>query len=728
MKLHTEQEFKRSVQAQAKLRLALGLPITFFILVAIHYWGSLTERGDQVLALGIGALYCAYNVGTLLVSHRPGRLSLHHLSLATAVLDPLWLSMAIALLGEISQIFICLYLFTILGFGLRIGIFPMWVSAIAALAGYSIAVFSLHDWQQLPLTILSNIILLSMVPLYATSLIKKLHDARTRAIYENQAKSRLLANVSHELRTPLTGIVSSAQLIKDEIQEGPQKQRRGKPGTPACLRHANTILQLSANLMTEIDDLLDSAKYEGDRLKIGRTRFDLRDVMTRVRITLAPTAAAKHISISVSIDERIECMVEGDPHYLARVMLNIGANAVKFTDQGGVAISLNLLEEDGNTYTVRFSCQDTGIGIPQQLQRKIFEPFYQVSNEPAGDVTGAGSANARKYGGTGLGMSIAHDIVAMMGGEMRVQSEPGKGSIFSFDLKLPKSAGAVLGGAPNAKALPIVQGKKILIADDHRTNLMLLKEMLERDRHLVKVAESGEQAIRLLGGEPFDIVFLDYNMGDIDGATVLGVYFFCKNQPAPVYLFTADTTASTANRLKECGAFDVLHKPVSAHALRCAIARAFVNQTAPATALTGAGARSGARRMAAGAAGSGAASGNAPRFIDPEAISDLHGINHEKNFLIEVLTHAIDDIERIGPDLLDAIEHRHGSRIREQAHALHGIALSIGAAQLSFATENLKDEALLQALYDPALAASEVAKAISGSVCALRGILSSLDD
>jgi two-component system sensor histidine kinase RpfC len=558
----------------------------------------------------------------------------------------------------------------------------MWVCVAASLLGFGGIAMLSPVWIKMPLEALANLILLMIVPIYAAVLIRKLRNARARAEHESQVKSQLLANVSHELRTPLAGIVSSAQLLKEETKDA------------LVVKRVDTMLRLSKDLMSEINNLLDSAKYEARALKIDSARFHLREVMEQVKAALAPTAAVKGIAFSMVIDERIRAQVEGDPHYLSRVLMNIGGNAVKFTEQGKVEISLKMIKEEADAYQLRFICKDTGIGIPQHLHQKIFEPFFQAS-----------TGTTRKYGGTGLGMSIAREIVAMMGGELSLESEPGRGSLFCFDLRMPKVP-APPQPAPAGAPLAIPRDKRILVADDHSTNLMLLREMLERDGHIVTAAQSGKAALETLSRQSFDLVFLDFNMGDIDGAAALQIYRFGKTHPAPVYIFTADTTAATARRLQECGAVGVLHKPISIDGLRRAIANvattdAKVDEPAHPELVVS-------------------------DYIDDEAINELKKITDEPDFLVDILSTAVADIDRACKRLLCALDQNDMREIRLQAHALNGICMNVGAMRLSAVASKLARISQDELRRCKAQSKNELAMLSTASLAALRSILLSL--
>ncbi|MET0961991.1 MAG: ATP-binding protein [Noviherbaspirillum sp.] len=495
------------------------------------------------------ALHGFYNIVVLLVARPASRLNPRHIASFTAVMDPLLLSLGLALMGQVGQLFTCFYLFTILGFGFRIGARTMAICQAASITGFACVALLAPPWREHPVPALSVLMFLAVVPLYARSLISRLQLGCEHAESESRAKTQLLANVSHELRTPLTRIVSSAQLMREENADRQVRKR------------SDAILTLSRELMAQINALLDSAKYGADALRLERAPFRMADIAEQLRRTLGATALSKGILLQVGIDERMPEHLLGDARHLARVMLNLGGNAVKFTEHGEIAISMAMIDENALSCQVRFCCRDTGIGIAPELHRKIFEPFFQAS---------AGAT--RRYGGTGLGMSIAHDILERMGSVMRVQSAPGQGSRFQFDLWLDKIDPQPLAGAENTD---IVRSKRILLADDNATNLLLTTQLLERDGHQVLAASNGREAVHLLNTCAVGLAILDFNMGDMDGASVLQLYRFGTLAPAPVYVLTADSTAATARRLMDGGAAGVLHKPVDLPTLRQAISLLF---------------------------------------------------------------------------------------------------------------------------------------------------------
>lgn len=680
-----------SLRSQARVRAIFGLPIMVSVLVFLSYREGI---GDWVKAVTAANTIFIFLMLVLAARAQPNLV--RRLLLGSAILDPLLLSAWVSMVGEVGTLAIGFYLFTILGFGLRTGRRLMLVCQISALVGFS-GVLLLQSYWQIHLVVwCSYFITLVLVPLYARVLVKKLHEARAHAERESQAKSQLLAKVSHELRTPLSGIVAAAQLIQ---AEGEDKR---------VANRAEMIMGLSKDLLREIDDLLDQAKYEARALVLESTLFDLRDQVDRLRLSLEPTALKKGLAFSVNLDPRINARVQSDSRYLGKVLLNLAGNAVKFTDKGEVKISMTLLEEHDGRFRVRFSVQDTGIGIPREVHEKIFEPFFQ-----------ADGSTARKYGGTGLGMTIANEIVSLMGGRIVIESEPGAGSLFYFDLDFPiVRTGQVDAGR---KVETRVCGKRILIVDDNATNLSLVRELLEQDRHEVVAAGSGTEALEILSRAEFDVVFLDFNMGDMDGARVLQIYRFGKINAAPVYFLTADATASTAARLSAAGAVGVLNRPITMEGLRHAIAQVC-------------GEASGRDHGAAVAPPPPAAQVLAvapqaplaavpPHYIDYSVIDRLGSISGRSRFVAEVLGSAVTDIERNCEELLKALAAKDSECVRDTAHALKGVCVTVGAIRLEALASRLMRATSEELAQAGARLRADVAETSRQSLTAIRNIL-----
>ena len=591
---------------------------------------------------GIAGAYLVYNLAVRWLAHREGLVSPQGLMVATAILDPLMLSLWLLVLGPSSSLFVGFYLFTTLGFGFRIGRHAMYLCQAMSVLGFCLVSMLSPDWRSHPLFGFSHLVLLVVVPLYAGVLIGKLQAAKEVAERANAAKSQLLAKVSHELRTPLTGIVSTASLIEAQSPDAGSAER------------AHSIIELAMGLDLEIKQLLDLSRIEAGRGEQQDVAFEARQLAEHIVRTLAPVATAKSLALGVEFDPAVSRPMLGDLQALNSVLLNLAGNAVKFTDEGAVIVRLDLLAREDAAYRLRFSVEDTGIGIQPELQAKIFEPFFQVEG-----------GTVRKYGGTGLGMSIALAHVRRMGGELQVESVPGKGSRFWFDLRLPLTA-MPSATAPASEALPeIVRGKRILVADDNRTNLLLIAEMLERDGHAVAAVESGNAALEALASADFDLAFLDFNMHDIDGASVYETYRFGRLHAAPTFFVTADTTSLTASRLESLGAAGTIYKPVTFDKLRSAVASQFAGEGVAATQAANQRPAPHLRPIPV-------------EYLDPAAIETLREVRDTPAFLCRMISEGAADIERIDRSLADALLACDLPEVHRQAHALRGVSLSLG--------------------------------------------------
>ena len=647
----TPAQLTQILRAQANLRLKFGMFVLVAMLVAISLWGPTHPETHALEIAGVAIGYVAYNLAAFFASRHESLVPPRILVIITAVVDPMIVSAWLFIAGPSSLLIVGLYLFTILGFGFRVGLTAMQLCQAASILGLgAVALFS-PIWRSQPFFTLSHLVLLLVVPLYAGMLIRKLQDARAAAERASLAKSQLLAKVSHELRTPLTGIVSTASLIESQSADADSVER------------AHSIVGLALGLDLEIKQLLDLSRIESGRDEQQKTTFEIQQVTRQIERTLQPIAAAKGLELLVRVDPAIQWPVLGDAHALTSVLMNLAGNAVKFTDAGSVSVQVELLACEDDDCRIRFTVGDTGIGIPAELQPRIFEPFFQVETGPV-----------RKYGGTGLGTSIALAHVRRMGGELELASAPGTGTTFKFELSLSRTTPEPT-VATAATPTRIVRGKRILVADDNRTNLALIGEMLESDSHQVTAVDSGHGALEALASVDFDVVFLDFNMQDIDGATVYETYRFGRLQAAPTYFVTADTSTLTARRLESLGAAGVIYKPVTFDKLRSAMASQFPGEADIVPA---------------------AAPRPAPHlrpvpveYLDPAAIETLREVRDTPEFLCRMIGDGIADIERIDQTLGAAVLACDLVAVHRQAHALRGVSLSLGAVRLASLADRL---------------------------------------
>ena len=323
---------------------------------------------------------------------------------------------------------------------------------------------------------------------------EQLVRARQAAEETAAAKARFLAVVSHEVRTPLNGVIGMTDLLAGTALD--EKQRE----------YVEVARRSGEALLSVLGDILDYSRMESGRVELARVAFDLPRCLFEVADLLNVPAREKDLEVSVLLDERLPSRVVGDPQRLRQVLLNLGSNAVKFTDAGGVV----LRAAPGGGPAVVFSVSDSGPGIPDGHLERIFEPFHQV------DAT-----STRRHGGVGLGLAIARQIVGLMGGRLSVRNEQ-RGATFTFTAELPP---VVEAAAPPPADPSTLAGRRVLVVDDNATNRMVLREMLAAWRCTVDEAVDGWQALETLrsraaGGDTVDVALVDFQMPEMDGLSL----------------------------------------------------------------------------------------------------------------------------------------------------------------------------------------------------------------
>jgi signal transduction histidine kinase len=335
-----------------------------------------------------------------------------------------------------------------------------------------------------------------------------LRNAKEMAEAAAKVKSDFLANMSHEIRTPLNAILGMAHLAqRTEL-------------TPKQRDYVARIAESGKHLLGVVNDILDFSKIEAGKLNIESTRFKLDNVLGNLRNMIGERATTKGLELLFDVAPDVPSALVGDPLRLGQILVNLGNNAVKFTERGEVAVAVQLRERRGTRVRLRFAVRDTGIGMNEQQRSKLFQPFTQ-----------ADSSTTRRYGGTGLGLSIARQLVTLMGGQIAAESKPHQGSTFWFEVWLDDASSR----AATEDAFNPAHGKSVLVVDDNEHARRLLTEMYQHlQMHAVSVA-SGREALRAMqtaddAGHPFDVVSLDLFMPGMSG---LDLARSLRSQPLP---------------------------------------------------------------------------------------------------------------------------------------------------------------------------------------------------
>ncbi len=669
---------------QAVVRITLISLILFYVMLPPVRASIPQAKYDGVVAIVLTGLVLAWLLLAWMMS-RPTRSDTRRIIGMLA--DYGLMAAGMVQMGEpLSWVYVVVMWVTV-GNGLRFGHRYLYLAVAMAVVSFATTVLLSEYWLANLRLGIGLVAGLAAVPLYFSGLLRKLTRASADAKRASEAKSRFLANMSHEFRTPLNGLSGMTEVLATTRLDAEQRE---------CV---NTIQASARSLLALVEEVLDISAIEAGKLRLDEAEFSPHELVQHVGFIMLPQAKAKKLDYTVSFGADVPKVLRGDARHLRQILINLVGNAVKFTDRGGVRIQVASQPSTDGRPRLRFTVIDTGIGIPVRLQGRLFEAFEQA------DVS-----LSRRYGGTGLGAAIAKGLAEAMGGSIGFESELGLGSTFWVELPFSEvdmaaaraaaavpaileqddaeaetpEVSAVAQASPASQENVIafsdpflrhrarVRSMQILVADDHEANRMVLQRLLQKAGHKVTCVNGGEEVLDALAASDYDAVIIDLHMPGVSGLDLLKELRVLQAGGAPrtpVMVLSADVTPQSISSCEQAGAYAFLAKPVVASKLLDTLNEIAVNGNL--------------RQQARLTVVRGSSDAAAGEVLDPQVLDELSQLGMGEGFEHEFIQQCLSDADTCLVGLRRAGEQGDWPVMREQAHALKGVASNLGLTRLA---------------------------------------------
>lgn len=572
---------------------------------------------------------------------------------------------------EYGIAFFGFYMWICLGYGLRYGTSFLRLAQTATVIGFLIVLALSPYWHSHMQIGLGLLVTMFYLPPLASLVLERARKARSEAEEANKAKSRFVANISHEIRTPLNAIIGYTDLLGASRLSSEQKD------------WMRTISSSATLLLSLVNNVLDLARIEAGKVTLVSHPFPLRELLDSVVDVLGPQADAKGLYLRMEdIPPGIETLV-GDRDHLTQVLINLVANAIKFTERGGVTLRISKDFETDDCVFLTWHVVDTGVGMTSEAASRIFESFAQADEE-----------TRRRYGGTGLGTAIAKDLVERMDGQIGVESETGKGSRFWFSLGFGRAERSrdtadvrhdvAAAFAPSAQVVPATSSPsapgarkpRVLVVEDNAPNRKVAAKILELGGYEVHVAESGPSALLNVACESYDLLLLDMELPGFGGLELLQRLRSRFGDEVRAIVLTANATSEAREQCFAAGADGFLTKPISARTFLSTI-EAALSTNGPYIPVH-----------------------RAHGFVSTERLKEQLALGKNLDFVLELVDLWREDADKTVAELELAIRNQDPAQARKHLHLLEGGASELGARVLIESCQRLRTLVLNAAAHE----------------------------